>query len=188
MLGPDALPTLSMCTGLDNYNALRYLRVLLRTRLAAHADGAKMNRLLAAFMAWLKRFVRVEKTESNHAQIRGARCTYMRAGKAACGDGFGETSKNHDVSTAFRGMPRKGLLLPAGLDTPPALPLQLRHSEREEQEDGTWHYFYDGCAEQRQKEIKSLYEHATNRRDSAGSSVELQIATAACRTAGVSLM
>lgn len=63
--------------------------------------------------------------------------------------------------------------MPAGLDTPPALPLQLRHSEREEQEDGTWHYFYDGCAEQRQKEIKSMYEHATNRRDSAGSSVEL---------------
>uniref|UniRef100_A0A7S3RH95 ANK_REP_REGION domain-containing protein n=1 Tax=Emiliania huxleyi TaxID=2903 RepID=A0A7S3RH95_EMIHU len=152
-----------MCTALDNYNVLRYLRVLVRSRLAedagggGNADATAVDRFLAALMAWLKLFTKVEKSQSDHARLRGLRAIYMRCGKAAFGGSFGETSKNHD----------------------------LRHSEAEEAENGTWQYHYDGSGEERQKLIKMLFEHATNRHDSDGASVEAQLSRAVSRWEGL---
>ena len=61
----------------------------------------------------------------------------------------------------------------------------MRHSEAEEAENGTWQYHYDGSGEERQKLIKMLFEHATNRHDSDGASVEAQLARAVSRWEGV---
>ena len=103
VLGSELPPTVSMCTALDNYNVLRYLRVLVRSRLAedagggGNADATAVDRFLAALMAWLKLFTKVEKSQSDHARLRGLRAIYMRCGKAAFGGSFGETSKNHDA-------------------------------------------------------------------------------------------
>ena len=107
-----------MCTALDNYNVLRYLRVLVRSRLAedagggGNADATAVDRFLAALMAWLKLFTKVEKSQSDHARLRGLRAIYMRCGKAAFGGSFGETSKNHDARTH-----RSLGLLPPALNT-----------------------------------------------------------------------
>lgn len=118
VLGLELPPTVSMCTALDNYNVLRYLRVLVRSRLAedagggGNADATAVDRFLAALMAWLKLFTKVEKSQSDHARLRGLRAIYMRCGKAAFGGSFGETSKNHDARTH-----RSLGLLPPALNT-----------------------------------------------------------------------